>query len=372
MKIKANMITDIEALEEKRTTIAAGWVEIEGLIKFPVSVRTYKDDATGKDMMFVSYPQRKEGEKYYGVVYPHDKKVRQEIDRVVLDMTKEKLFAQSVPDVKIDDVRITKLDKRTDATVQNVGIATVKMYGLTINGIMIKEGKDGLFMRMPQYKSDGAYHDTVYGLTGAIKRKIESHVLDAYRNLVQDKQTEKTYRNPEHEEPEALQHEIEKNEKQEEIEEDREFHYTNDQAILLMPVHFEDKNRDGILFVTKNSNTRIDKTFMSGGYIRAQSFLIGEGENKVFGIFQNELNGTNNAPGKPLAIRQQILMQVTKDGVVQEPFIYASYSAIDMNSAGENYRRCLEQWAELTSQDYKNLLEAPQRNEEKKIRLPKM
>ena len=74
----------------------------------------------------------------------------------MLDMTKEKLFAQSVPDVKIDDVRITKLDKRTDATVQNVGIATVKMYGITINGIMIKEGKDGLFMRMPQYKSDGA------------------------------------------------------------------------------------------------------------------------------------------------------------------------------------------------------------------------
>lgn len=136
-----------------------------------------------------------------------------------------------------------------------------------------------------------------------------------------------------------------------------------------MPVHFEDKNRDGILFVTKNSDTRVDKTFMSGGYIRAQSFLIGEGENKVFGIFQNELNGTNNAPGKPLAIRQQILMQVTKDGVAQEPFIYASYSAIDMNSAGENYRRCLEQWAELTSQDYENLLEAPQRNEEKKIRL---
>lgn len=369
MKIKANMKTDIEALEEKRTTIATGWVEIEGLIKFPVSVRTYKDDATGKDMMFVSYPQRKEGEKYYGVVYPHDKKVRQEIDRVVLDMTKEKLFAQSVPDVKIDDVRITKLDKRTDATVQNVGIATVKMYGLTINDIMIKEGKDGLFMRMPQYKSDGAYHDTVYGLTGAIKRKIESHVLDAYRNLVQDKQTEKTYRNTVHEEPEELQHEIEKNEKQEEIEEDREFHYTNDQAILLMPVHFEDKNRDGILFVAKNSDTRVDKTFMSGGYIRAQSFLIGEGENKVFGIFQNELNGTNNAPGKPLAIRQQILMQVTKDGVVQEPFIYASYSAIDMNSAVENYRRCLEQWAELTSQDYDKLLEAPQRNEEKKIRL---
>ena len=288
------------------------------------------------------------------------------------DMTKEKLFAQSVPDVKIDDVRITKLDKRTYATVQNVGIATVKMYGLTINGIMIKEGKDGLFMRIPQYKSDGAYHDTVYGLTGAIKRKIESHVLDAYRNLVQDKQTEKTYRNPEHEDPEALQHEIEKNEKHEEREEHGEFLYINNQAILLMPVHFEDKNHDGILFVTKNSDTRVDRTFMSGGYIRAQSFLIGEGENEVFGIFQNELNGANNTLEKPLTIRQQILMQVTKDGVAQEPFIYASYCALDMNSAGENYRRCLEQWAELTSQDYENLLEAPQRNEEKKIRLPKI
>ena len=58
MNIKANMKADIEAANQKKTTIATGWVEIEGLLKFPVSVRTYKDETTGKDMMFVSYPQR--------------------------------------------------------------------------------------------------------------------------------------------------------------------------------------------------------------------------------------------------------------------------------------------------------------------------
>ena len=176
MNIKANMRVDFDSIKNT-STVATGWVEIEGIFKFPVSVRKWFDDKSGKEMMFVSYPQRKDGDRYSGVVYPHDREVRNEIDRVVLDVTKEKLFAESVPDVNIDDVRITPLNQKTGSVVQKLGIASVKMYGMTVNGIVIKEGRKGRFVQMPQYQTQGQYRDTVYGVTAAIQRKIEDRVL---------------------------------------------------------------------------------------------------------------------------------------------------------------------------------------------------
>lgn len=59
----------------------------------------------------------------------------------------------------------------------------MKMYGLTINGIMIREGRKGLFVQMPQYQSRGQYRDTVYGITTAIQHKIEDTVLERYQAI---------------------------------------------------------------------------------------------------------------------------------------------------------------------------------------------
>ena len=178
-----NMRVDFDSIKNT-STVATGWVEIEGIFKFPVSVRKWFDDKSGKEMMFVSYPQRKDGDRYSGVVYPHDREVRNEIDRVVLDVTKEKLFAESVPDVNIDDVRITPLNQKTGSVVQKLGIASVKMYGMTVNGIVIKEGRKGRFVQMPQYQTQGQYRDTVYGVTAAIQRKIEERVLLEYDKII--------------------------------------------------------------------------------------------------------------------------------------------------------------------------------------------
>ena len=183
MNIKANMRVDFDSFKNT-STVATGWVEIEGIFKFPVSVRKWFDDKSGKEMMFVSYPQRKDGDRYSGVVYPHDREVRNEIDRVVLEVTKEKLFAESVPDVNIDDVRITPLNQKTGSVVQKLGIASVKMYGMTVNGIVIKEGRKGRFVQMPQYQTQGQYRDTVYGVTAAIQRKIEERVLLEYDRII--------------------------------------------------------------------------------------------------------------------------------------------------------------------------------------------
>lgn len=541
MNIKANMRVDFDSIKNT-STVATGWVEIEGIFKFPVSVRKWFDDKSGKEMMFVSYPQRKDGDKYSGVVYPHDREVRKEIDRVVLDVTKEKLFAESVPDVNIDDVRITPLNQKTDSVVQKLGIASVKMYGMTVNGIVIKEGRKGRFVQMPQYQTQGQYRDTVYGVTAAIQRKIEDRVLLEYDKIIkaqeevnmqaiqeEQKKAEEAEKktvnavitftvaessefhgigtyidnistieeamekfnqidparlhgipaiginyhvsgtdNIEDEQvdivmgkiidvpslnsypamrdnetvkaaveklieayPESLvlspteddvmqtlnmagvavdrkrldgiysgtedreeylqylrsvrENYVEndpdeikmsyldkaityvgqihkpKTSKDEnkgidgvedaaEMQEDEEPMYSSADVITLMPNYFSEKNRDGVRFAIKNTKLNIDNPIIVGKYIRAQCFTIENGNDKIFARFQNELNGMEHMRTGPLLIRQQIVMQVFKDGVPQPPYLYASYKSDNVTEALEHYNECMGRWADLTGQ----------------------
>ena len=541
MNIKANMRVDFDSIKNT-STVATGWVEIEGIFKFPVSVRKWFDDKSGKEMMFVSYPQRKDGDKYSGVVYPHDREVRNEIDRVVLDVTKEKLFAESVPDVNIDDVRITPLNQKTDSVVQKLGIASVKMYGMTVNGIVIKEGRKGRFVQMPQYQTQGQYRDTVYGVTAAIQRKIEDRVLLEYDKIIkaqeevnmqaiqeEQKKAEEAEKKtvnavitftvaessefhgigtyidnistieeamekfnqidparlhgipaiginyhvsgtdsiedeqvdivmgkiidvpslnsyPAMRDNETVKAAVEKlieaypeslvlsptedevmqtlnmagvavdrkrldgiysgtedreeylqylksirenyveNDPDEikmsyldkaityvgqirkpqtskdenkgidgaedatEIQEDEEPIYSSADVITLMPNFFAEKNRDGVRFAIKNTKLNIDNPIIVGKYIRAQCFTVENGNDKVFARFQNELNGMEHMRTGPLLIRQQIVMQVFKDGVPQPPYLYASYKSDNVTEAIEHYNECMGRWADLTGQ----------------------
>lgn len=560
MNIKANMRVDFDSFKNT-TTVATGWVEIEGIFKFPVSVRKWLDDKSGKEMMFVSYPQRKDGDRYSGVVYPHDREVRNEIDRVVLEVTKEKLFAETVPDVNIDDVRITPLNQKTDSVVQKLGIASVKMYGMTVNGIVIKEGRKGRFVQMPQYQTQGQYRDTVYGVTAAIQRKIEERVLLEYDKIIRAQEevnmqeVQETKNNQEIEQTagntQAIQEEQKKDEENEkktvnavitftvaessefhnmgtyidnistveeaiekfnqidparlhgipaiginyhvegtdsiedeqadivmgkiidvpslnaypamrdnetvkaaveklieaypeslvlsptedevmqtlnmagvaadrkrldgiysgtedreeyiqylkslredyakndtdeikmsyldkaityvgqirkpktsqdenkgidgaedaaEIQEDEEPMYSSADVITLMPNFFAEKNRDGVRFAIKNTKLNIDNPIIVGKYIRAQCFTVENGNDKVFARFQNELNGMEHMRTGPLLIRQQIVMQVFKDGVPQPPYLYASYKSDNVTEAIEHYNECKGWWTDLTGQ----------------------
>lgn len=541
MNIKANMRVDFDSIKNT-STVATGWVEIEGIFKFPVSVRKWFDDKSGKEMMFVSYPQRKDGDKYSGVVYPHDREVRNEIDRVVLDVTKEKLFAESVPDVNIDDVRITPLNQKTDSVVQKLGIASVKMYGMTVNGIVIKEGRKGRFVQMPQYQTQGQYRDTVYGVTAAIQRKIEDRVLLEYDKIIkaqeevnmqaiqeEQKKAEEAEKKtvnavitftvaessefhgigtyidnistieeamekfnqidparlhgipaiginyhvsgtdsiedeqvdivmgkiidvpslnsyPAMRDNETVKAAVEKlieaypeslvlspteddvmqtlnmagvavdrkrldgiysgtedreeylqylrsvrenyveNDPDEikmsyldkaityvgqihkpktskdenkgidgvedaaEMQEDEEPMYSSADVITLMPNYFSEKNRDGVRFAIKNTKLNIDNPIIVGKYIRAQCFTIENGNDKIFARFQNELNGMEHMRTGPLLIRQQIVMQVFKDGVPQPPYLYASYKSDNVTEALEHYNECMDRWADLTGQ----------------------
>lgn len=187
MRIDAHMKIneDFANLKETFKEVASGWVTIEDVIKFPVKVRTYTDKEDGKEKMFVHYPSKKSESGYDKILYPENKGLRMDIEERVFEEVKKQITKDmQVP--PIDDVRVSLLPHpvKTGNVTLN-GMATVKMLGLVINGIMIKESDRGLFVQMPQYRADGQYKDTVYGTNKGVQKEIEKEVLLAYEKKIE-------------------------------------------------------------------------------------------------------------------------------------------------------------------------------------------
>ena len=162
---------------------ANGWIEIEDMIKFPFRLRKYKDKKDGKEKTFITYPQRKTEEGYASVVYPANADVRKVIEEAVYEKFNQEFRKQMQLDQPtIESVRVTLLDQepKGNRKVVKRGIASIKVAGLVINGILIKEGKKGLFVEMPRHSSGENYKDTVYATTSMAQNTIRSEVLYWY------------------------------------------------------------------------------------------------------------------------------------------------------------------------------------------------
>ena len=189
MDIDVTMKIDRDAMmskSEKSRTIAKGWVEVMNCIKFPVFVRTYIDKETQEEKMFVSMPQRKGAKGYSSIISFENKEVREEIEDVVLK-TVLKQGLKSFEKVSILETQITLLPEDTkNRQVKIKGIASIKLEsGIRIQSILIKEGKNGLFVEMPQYFSEGSYHDTVYGTSEAMRDELSGKILEAYKKQIE-------------------------------------------------------------------------------------------------------------------------------------------------------------------------------------------
>lgn len=166
--------------DSKDTKLATAWVEIEDVIKFPVTVRKYIDKQ-GTPRSFVSYPQRKSKEGYAEIVCPADKEVRKEIEHCVQDAMLHQI-TKKVHTAPVTNIRITSLENVSSAMqIKNVGVASATVAGITINGIMIKEGKKGLFVEMPQHKTKEGWKDTIYATNSMMKWDIQNEILCAYQ-----------------------------------------------------------------------------------------------------------------------------------------------------------------------------------------------
>ena len=189
MDIDVTMKIDRDAMmskSEKSRTIAKGWVEVENCIKFPVFVRTYIDKETQEEKMFVSMPQRKGVKGYSSIISFENKEAREEIEGVVLKTVFKQAF-KSFEKVSILETKITLLPEDTkNRQVKIKGIASIKLEGgIRIQSILIKEGKNGLFVEMPQYFSEGSYHDTVYGTSEAMRDELSGKILEAYKKQME-------------------------------------------------------------------------------------------------------------------------------------------------------------------------------------------
>ena len=163
--------------------LAYGFVTVDKLIRFPVQMRKYRDQ-NNEEKSFLSFPRRqtKEG-GWEDVVHP-DPEMRAAITEAVGEAIKEKV-AKDIYMPEIDSVEVTPLKRpASHGSVYICGVATVRVGGLTIKGITVKQGEKGLFCSMPQYRSlDGQYHDIVYGTTKAMQDEISEAVLGRYKEI---------------------------------------------------------------------------------------------------------------------------------------------------------------------------------------------
>lgn len=88
--------------------------------------------------------------------------------------------------MKITETRVFPLSKK-DSNLKAFASITID-DAICITGIRIVEGKNGVFMSMPQSKdNDGEYHDIVFPITKEAREELEAAVLDAYDDAAKPK-----------------------------------------------------------------------------------------------------------------------------------------------------------------------------------------
>lgn len=77
--------------------------------------------------------------------------------------------------------KVTRLHRLDSASKVKAFVDIAVNESLVLKGLKILQGKNGLFVSMPQEKSkDNKYYDTVSPLTKEVKENITSVVMDTY------------------------------------------------------------------------------------------------------------------------------------------------------------------------------------------------
>lgn len=148
----------------------------------------------GKDGLFVSMPNYKRnepdshGNEYKDICYPITADFRKELEQKIVD----KYNGINEYEPEITDCRIGKIEKDS-----LVGLASITLDNqFVIGNIKIVNGKDGLFVSMPNYNKDGEYKDICYPTTASFREKLNNAILDKYNEIEKNKDQEKTQNEP--------------------------------------------------------------------------------------------------------------------------------------------------------------------------------
>ena len=102
---------------------------------------------------------------------------RERIAEVVnQEIRKEIIKDLELPEIVVQSMSLFPVQPKK--TVSIVGIATVEVCGLTIKGVTVKQGQDGLFCNLPQYYSEkDGYRDVIRPTSKRIREAITEAVL---------------------------------------------------------------------------------------------------------------------------------------------------------------------------------------------------
>lgn len=192
MKEQRQIEADIylaEKQEQEDGVWAYGEVTVNQLLTFQVRVLTCTK-ANGEKSSFVTYPRRQRNGKWEDLVRP-EKELREAVTKAVHQAIQNEITKDlHLPEIKV--LHLTKLPVRKDQTVPILAVATVEMLGLTVSGITVKQGRDGLFCNMPQYYSEKkGYRDVVHGTTKRMQQAVFETVLAAYEMAEKEKENTK-------------------------------------------------------------------------------------------------------------------------------------------------------------------------------------
>lgn len=178
-----------EKQEQEDGVWAYGEVTVDQLMTFQVRVLTCTKE-NGEKSSFVTYPRRQRNGKWEDLVRP-DKELREAVTKAVHQAIQNEITKDlHLPEVTV--LHMTKLPVRKDQTVPILAVATVEVLGLTVSGITVKQGKDGLFCNMPQYYSEKkGYRDVVHGTTKRMQEAVFEKVLATYGMAGKEKENTK-------------------------------------------------------------------------------------------------------------------------------------------------------------------------------------
>lgn len=178
-----------EKQEQEDGVWAYGEVTVDQLMTFQVRVLTCTKE-NGEKSSFVTYPRRQRNGKWEDLVRP-DKELREAVTKAVHQAIQNEITKDlHLPEVTV--LHMTKLPVRKDQAVPILAVATVEVLGLTVSGITVKQGKDGLFCNMPQYYSEKkGYRDVVHGTTKRMQEAVFEKVFATYEMAGKEKENTK-------------------------------------------------------------------------------------------------------------------------------------------------------------------------------------
>ena len=171
-------------LSKQDNIMAYGMVTVNRVLKFMVQLRKYVD-GSGEEKMFLSYPRREQNGIWSDVVRPDQDMQKRIQETVAISVQREIERDIHLPIVEVVELNFS--ETRPASTTPIRAVATVQICGITIMGITVKQGKEGLYINMPQYRqTDKTYKDLVYAITKEMQNEISNSVIAAYKQAEEE------------------------------------------------------------------------------------------------------------------------------------------------------------------------------------------